>query len=361
MNESDGLESIRRQIDALDDQILKLVNERATAAGEVARIKRAAGEAEDFYRPGREAQILKRIRDANAGPLPEADVVRLFREIMSSCLALQQPLTVGFLGPEGTFTQEAALKHFGHAMKTMPLEGIDAVFREVESGNADYGVVPVENSTEGVVTHTLDRFLVSPLRIVGEVELPIRHSLATREPALDQVSRVFSHQQGLAQCRAWLDLNLPRVERVAVSSTAEAARLAAETPGAAAVASDAAAERYGLDVLHANVQDGATNTTRFLVLGQQSPPPTGDDKTSIVVSRNNQPGGLASLLAPLARYGLNMTRIESRPSRQAMWEYVFFIDIIGHAEDVTLKRALGEMQQLASLLRVLGAYPRAAH
>ncbi|MGD8430757.1 MAG: prephenate dehydratase [Ectothiorhodospiraceae bacterium] len=361
MSEEDSLERVRAKIDALDEEILRLVNERAAAAREVARVKRESGAPGDFYRPSREVEVLNRIRAANPGPLPDDDVVRLFREMMSSCLALQQPLRVAFLGPEGTFTQEASLKHFGHGMRTLPLESVDAVFREVESGNADYGVVPVENSTEGVVTHTLDRFLTSHLQIVGEVELPIRHNLASRETELEGITKVFSHQQGLAQCRVWLDNNLPRVERVPVSSTAEAARQASETPGAAAVASDVASDRYGLTILNPNIQDGATNTTRFLVLGRQSPPPTGEDKTSVVISRSNKPGGLAGLLAPLARYGLNMTRIESRPSREAMWEYVFFIDILGHAEDPTLKRALGEMQQLASLLKVLGSYPRAEH
>jgi len=361
VTDEQALRAVRARIDEIDAQILRLINERAEAAREVARIKRDGGDAGDFYRPAREVEVLRRTREANPGPLPDADVTRLFREIMSACLALQRPLTVAFLGPEGTFTQEAAIKHFGHGVTSVPLDGIDAVFREVESGSAEYGVVPVENSTEGVVSHTLDRFLSSPLHIVGEVELPVRHNLATRAEDPGGVARVYSHQQGLAQCRVWLDTNLPHAERLAVSSTAEAARLAAEDPGAAALASDAAAERYGLPVRYPAVQDGAANTTRFLVLGERSPPPSGEDKTSIVVARENRPGGLAGLLAPLARYGLNMTRLESRPSRQGMWEYVFFIDILGHAEDPTLKRALDEMQQLASLLKILGSYPRAAH
>lgn len=361
MSETAKLESVRARIDAIDDELLRLINERARAAREVARIKREAGEDGDFYRPAREMEVLNRIRAANPGPLDDEDVIRLFRELMSACLALQRPLQVAFLGPEGTFTQEAALKHFGHGMRSLALVSVDAVFREVESGNADYGVVPVENSTEGVVTHTLDRFMVSPLQIVGEVELPIRHCLASMETDLDGIRQVFSHQQGLAQCRVWLDNNLPRAQRIPVSSTAEAARLAADAPHAAAVAGDAAVQHYGLSVLYSNIQDGVANTTRFLVLGSQSPPPTGQDKTSIVVSRADKPGGLATLLAPLARYGLNMSRIESRPSRQGMWQYVFFIDILGHVEDPTLRRALDEMQQLASLLKILGSYPRAAH
>ncbi len=354
----ESLQAIRQRIDAIDDQILELVNQRASAAGEVAAVKQAEGRQEDFYRPAREAEVLRRLRDANTGPLSDEDIISLFREIMSACLALQRPLRVAFLGPEGTFTQEAALKHFGHSIRSLPLEGIDPVFREVETGAAEYGVVPVENSTEGMVTHTLDRLLSSPLQIVGEVELPIIQHLASRATAMDQIGRVYSHQQGLAQCRLWLDTHLPRAERVAVSSTAEAARLASEDERAAAIASEAAADRYELPVMQPSIQDGTANNTRFLVLGRESPEPTGEDKTSLVIARENRPGGLAGLLAPLARYGLNMTRLESRPSREGMWEYVFFIDLVGHAEDPNLKRALSEMQQLASLLKVLGSYPR---
>ncbi len=354
----ESLKAIRDRIDSIDDQILRLVNERARAAGEVAAVKQQAGEQGDFYRPAREAEVLRRVRDANEGPLSDEAITRLFREVMSACLALQRPLQVAFLGPEGTFTQEAALKHFGHAIKSVPLEGIEAVFREVESGAVEYGVVPVENSTEGMVTHTLDRLLSSPLQIVGEVELPIVHHFAMLGQDLAAVRTVYSHQQGLAQCRGWLDRHLPKAERVAVSSTAEAARMAAADASAAAIASDAAGERYGLSLWASAIQDGAANSTRFLVLGKESPEPTGEDKTSLVIARENRPGGLAGLLAPLARYGLNMTRLESRPSPEGMWEYVFFIDLMGHAEDPDLKRALGEMQQIASLLKILGSYPR---
>ncbi|KAB7623663.1 prephenate dehydratase [Alkalilimnicola sp. S0819] len=361
MSEADKLQKVREQIDTLDGELLALFNRRAELAAEVARIKREAGEKEDFYRPEREAAILRRVRERNPGPLAGEQVAVLFREVMSACLALQQPVKVAYLGPEGTYTNAAAVKHFGHGMLFESLPAIDTVFREVESGNVQYGVVPVENSTEGVVTHTLDRFMSSPLQIIGEVELPIHHNLCTLAEQMDDIRTVYSHQQALGQCRGWLDLHLPRAERVAVSSTAEAARLAAENPQAAAIASEVAADKYALSILHARVQDGAINTTRFLVLGQQSPPPTGNDKTSLVVSRVNKSGGLATLLAPLARYGLDMSRIESRPSRQGQWEYVFFIDILGHAEDTGLKRALGEMERVSSLFKVLGSYPRAAH
>lgn len=360
MDEQKQLAGIRAKIDALDEQILELLSQRARLALDVATTKRAAGEVGNFYRPEREAEVLRRMRDLNPGPLTAESVQRLFREIMASCLALQQPLKVAYFGPEGTFTHAAAIKHFGHASQMLPLAAIDLVFREVESGAADHGVVPVENSTEGVVSYTLDRFMSSPLQIVGEVELPIVHNLASEAAALADVKRVYSHQQALGQCRAWLDAHLPQAERIPVSSTAEAARMAAADHDAAAIASEAAAERYGVGMLAVGIQDGAANTTRFLIVGKESPPPSGDDKTSLVVSRTNQPGGLHRLLEPLARHGVNMSRIESRPSRQGMWEYVFFVDLLGHAQDAPVKQALEEIQAQASLLKILGSYPRAA-
>jgi chorismate mutase/prephenate dehydratase len=360
MGENNKLSEIRAKIDSIDEQILKLVSERARLAQQVAQAKRAAGETGDFYRPEREAEVLRRVRDLNPGPLSAEPVQRLFRELMSACLALQQPLKVAYFGPEGTFTHAAAMKHFGHGAHMLPSSTIDLVFREVESGAANYGVVPVENSTEGVVSHTLDRFMASPLQIVGEVELPIIHNLASRAASFGDIRKVYSHQQALGQCRVWLEMHLPHAERIPVSSTAEAARLAAEDPATAAIASEAAAERYGVSILAAQIQDGSANTTRFLIIGRQSPPSTGEDKTSLVVSRTNQPGGLYKLLEPLARHGVNMSRIESRPSRQGMWEYVFFVDLLGHVQDLPVKQALEEMQAQASLLKILGSYPRAA-
>ena len=354
------LSGVRARIDEIDGRILELVSERGRLAKEVARIKRAAGEVSDFYRPERERAVLQRIRDLNPGPLDDDSVARLFREIMSSCLALQQPLNVAYFGPEGTFTQAAAIKQFGHEVRMLPMADIDAVFRSVESDDAHYGVVPVENTTEGVVSHTVDRFLSSPLQIVGEVELRIHQCLLSHATELDAVTRVYSHPQGLAQCRSWLQAELPHAEREAVSSTSEAARRAANEPGTAAIASDTAADAYGIAVLRRNIEDEPSNTTRFLVIGRQSPPPTGEDKTSLVLSRANQPGGLYSLLEPLARHGINMSRIESRPSRQGRWEYVFFVDILGHAEDENVKAALDEIRANASLFKVLGSFPRAA-
>lgn len=360
-DEDKQLAAIRAKIDAIDEQILELISQRARLAQEVAAAKRAAGEVADFYRPEREAEVLRRVRDLNRGPLSDESVQRLYRELMSACLALQQPLKVAYFGPEGTFTHAAALKHFGHATQMRPLATIGLVFREVESGAANYGVVPVENSTEGAVSHTLDRFLSSPLQIVGEVELPVVHNLVSKTKRLQDIRRVYSHQQALGQCRSWLDTHLPHAERIPVSSTAEAARLAAEDDAAAAIASEAAAQRYEVPILELGIQDGVANTTRFLIIGTQSPPPTGEDKTSLVMSSTNQPGGLYRLLEPLARHGVNMSRIESRPSRQGMWEYVFFVDLLGHVEDEPVKRALEEIQSRASLLKILGSYPRAAY
>lgn len=356
----DELAQLRRSIDGIDDRILELVSERARVAEEVARVKAQRGEAVQVYRPEREAEILRRLGDANPGPLSDEQIAVLFREIMSACRALQQPLTVAFLGPHGTFTEEAATKHFGHGATFLPQPTIGGVFREVESGDAHYGLVPVENSSEGVVSHTLDRFLDSELAIVGEVELRIRHALASRAQGLAEVSRVYSHQQGLSQCRAWLDAHLPHAERMPVSSTAEAARLASLETNAAAIASEAAAELYEIPLLQLRIEDYNGNMTRFLVLGYHSPPRSGRDKTSLVVSSANRTGLLFQLLEPLAQDGIDMTRIESRPARQqGVWEYVFFIDVQGHVEDQRLSQALDNMRDRASLFRILGSYPRA--
>jgi chorismate mutase/prephenate dehydratase len=352
------LAAIREQIDSLDDQLLQLINQRAACAQEVARIKRETEGETHFYRPEREAQVLRRVLANSRGPLHSEEMARLFREIMSACLALEEPLTIAFLGPEGTFTQAAALKHFGHSVKTLALPAIDEVFREVEAGGAQYGVVPVENSTEGVINHTLDMFLQSPLKISGEVEIRIhQHLIGQAGTDLAQATRVFSHQQSLAQCREWLDANLPHAERVSINSNAEAARLARETPDAVAIAGETAAQIYGLALLARNIEDEPDNTTRFLIIGKQSVPPSGHDKTSLLISTPNKPGALYQLLEPLARNRVSMTRIESRPSRRGMWDYVFFVDIAGHAEDEGIKRAFAELTAESSLFKVLGSYP----
>ncbi len=357
MSNDKQLASIRKRIDQLDEQLQQLINERAALAQEVAQVKLAAGDAAVFYRPEREAQVLRQVRERNQGPLSAEEMARLFREVMSACLALERPTTVAFLGPEGTFTHEAALKHFGHSMVGSPLAAIDEVFREVEAGGADYAVVPVENSTEGAVNYTLDLLLKTPLLIAGEVELRIHDHLLTNEIDLTAIKKVYSHAQSLAQCREWLDANLPMVERIAVSSNAEAARLAAEEKGTAAIAGRAAAERYALPLLAENIEDEPNNTTRFLILGREGVPPSGDDKTALLVTTRNKPGALFHLLEPLARNGISMTRIESRPSRQGTWDYVFFIEIFGHAAEPRVASALAELANEAALYKLLGSYP----
>lgn len=350
------LKAIRTRIDALDEQIQALITARAKCAQEVAHIKGAGA---DFYRPEREAEVLRKIAGRNGGPLSNEEVARLFREIMSACLALEQPLKIAFLGPEGTFTQAAALKQFGHSVATVPMPAIDAVFREVESGAANYGVVPVENSTEGVINHTLDMFLNSPLHICGEVELRIHHNLMGTMSDTKAIRRIYSHSQSLAQCREWIEENASGIELINVASNAEAARRAQQEAGAAAIAGETAAAIYGLNLLASNIEDEPDNTTRFLVIGRNSVLPSGSDKTTLLLSTANKPGSLFQLLQPLARHGVSMTRIESRPSRRGMWDYVFFVDIEGHAHSEPVKTALLELQQQAAVLKVLGSYPRA--
>jgi chorismate mutase/prephenate dehydratase len=352
------LNELRTRIDALDERIQELINRRARYAQAIAKLKERDG-TNNFYRPEREAEVLRRVAARNKGPLAAEDITRLFREIMSACLALESRLRIAFLGPEGTFTQEAAFKHFGHSVETVPLGAIDEVFREVEAGGAHFGVVPVENSTEGVISHTLDMFATSPLKICGEVELRVHHHLLGADGDLGAATRVVSHQQSLAQCREWLDANLLGVDRVAVASNAEAARLAAADARTLAIAGKSAAERYGLKVLASNIEDNPDNTTRFLVVGQLETAPSGHDKTSLLVAGKNKPGSLYRLLAPLARHGINMTRIESRPSRRSRWEYVFFIDIDGHVKDRKVAGALQALERETTFIKWLGSYPKA--
>jgi len=352
------LRSLRDRIDRLDEKLQQLISERASCAQQIAALKQAAGE-DNFYKPEREVDVLRRVIARNAGPLTSEEMARLFREIMSACLALEKPMKIAFLGPEGTFTQAAALKHFGHSVATLPLTGIADVFREVESGAAHFGVVPIENSTEGVISHTLDLFMNSPLRICGEVELRIHHHLLGKGRSPRGAKRVLSHPQSLAQCREWLDANLPDLERVPVASNAEAARLAARDAKSVAIAGSSAAEIYGLDVLASNIEDEPDNTTRFLIVGRLDPLPSGDDKTSLLISGPNRSGSLMGLLSPLARNKINMTRIESRPSRRGLWEYVFFVDIDGHVRDTRVRKALAELEKGSSVIKWLGSYPKA--
>jgi chorismate mutase/prephenate dehydratase len=355
---SDQLDTLREEIDSLDEKIQALITERARVAEAVAGTKQASGETV-YYRAEREAEVLRKVMARNHGPLSNEEMARLFREIMSACLALEQVMTIAFLGPEGTFTQAAALKHFGHSIETASMTTISEVFREVESEAAAYGVVPIENSTEGVINHTLDEFMTSSLKICGEVALRIHHHLLSQGDDLSGLRKIYSHQQSLAQCRNWLDTHLGGIELVDVSSNAEAARLAAAESDAAAIAGEAAAEIYGLKIISRNIEDEPNNTTRFLVIGRRDTPASGSDKTSLLIYTDNRPGALYAILEPIARYGISMTRIESRPSRLGMWNYVFFIDIEGHISDANVVAALQELEQGASSIKVLGSYPRA--
>ncbi|OPH36528.1 prephenate dehydratase [Moraxella equi] len=358
--DTNQITDLRGKIDSIDEQIQRLINERASIAQQVAIAKKNHENHPIFYRPEREAQVLKAVMARNTGPLSGEKMARLFREIMSVCLELEAPQKVAFLGPVGTFTHAAALKHFGKAATTVPLATITDVFREVEAGSAMYGVVPVENSSEGVVNHTLDAFLGSSLKIIGEVELPIHHNfLVAEHTKVDSLSRIYSHQQSLAQCRHWLDVNFPNVERVAVSSNGEAAKRLQNEWHSAAIAGDVAVAEYGLHKLYENIEDNPNNTTRFLIIGHETVAPSGQDKTSIVVSSPDRAGALIELLEPLKKHGVSMTSIETRPERPNKWAYVFFIDMVGHINDENVKNAIDDIAKIAKDVRVLGSYPKA--
>jgi chorismate mutase/prephenate dehydratase len=350
---SEKLKQLREQIDRLDDELLKLANQRAVLAQQIGHLK------EDgvILRPEREAQVLLRLQKINSGPLSNAAVAQMFTEVMSQCRALEAPLTVAYLGPQGTFTEAAALKRFGSAIQEHSCATIDEVFRDVASGAAQYGVVPVENSTEGAIGRTLDLLMESPLQICGEVMLPVHQCLLGQYSELVAINTVYSHPQSLGQCQGWLNTYLPHASRIPVSSNAEAARLAAENPHSAAIAGNQAAALFGLMVLVENIEDDANNTTRFLVLGNQQVAPSGKDKTSLVMSAANRPGAVHDLLVPLAKHGVSMTKLESRPARSGLWEYVFYMDIEGHQADVKVASALAELKQVAAFVKVLGSYP----
>lgn len=355
------LAAIRNRIDEVDRQIQELISERARYAQQVGISKGVLAAAVDYYRPEREAEVLRGVIARNKGPLRDEEMLRLFREIMSACLAQQEPLKIAYLGPEGTFTQAAVYKHFGHSVRGLPFSSIDEVFQEVECGAADFGVVPIENSTEGTVNHTLDMFLTSPLKIGGEIELRIEQHLLGAMSSLEQVERICAHQQSLAQCRGWLREYLPQAELIGVSSNAAGARRARDEKRTAAIGGEAAAEVYDLKILVNNIEDQSDNSTRFLVIGRQLLTASGDDKTTILVSTAGTGGAgvLHTLLQPFSVHGVNMTRIESRPSRKKNWDYVFFIDLEGHAGDAALAAALAELEKNSSLFRVIGAYPKA--
>lgn len=345
----------RDAIDAIDDEMLKLVNARARHAQTIGALKGGGL----IYRPEREAQVLRRVKENNPGPLSGESVARLFREVMSACLALEKPLKVAYLGPEGTFTQAAAIKHFGHAALTEACVSIDEVFRAVEAGTVDYGVVPVENSTGGAVGTTLDLLLESPLKVCGEVDLRVHQFLLRKMGSTAKTVKVYSHAQSLAQCHEWLNQHLPHVERIPVVSNAKAAKLASEDENAAAIAGEAAAELYGLEKVAQNIEDEPNNTTRFLVIATHDAAPSGKDKTSLVLSSKNLPGAVYELLAPLAHHGVSMTKLESRPSRAGLWEYMFFVDVEGHHQDEKVAQALAELREKAAFIKILGSYPAA--
>jgi chorismate mutase/prephenate dehydratase len=352
-----SLAGLRQQIDAIDDQILDLLNRRASVVIAVGKAKEGASG--DFYVPSREQAIYARLIAANAGPFPEEGVRRVFREIISASLSLEQPLKVAFLGPQATFTHVAAMHQFGFSAQLVPIKSIPSIFDEVGRGRANYGVVPVENSNEGVVSHTLDMFMESDLKIIAEVLIEISHDLLNRTGRIEDVRRVVSHPQALAQCRAWLEENLPDVPLVDVGSTALAAQQVAEDESAAAIASEAAATLYGLRTVKHRIEDNPNNFTRFLVIGGQMPEPGGCDKTSIMFSVRDEPGILYRMLEPFSKRGLNLSKIESRPMKGRAWEYIFFLDLEGHIRDEQVAGAVEELKGYCQFLKVLGSYPKA--
>ncbi len=354
----DKLKPLRDQIDAIDAQLISLLNQRAGVAQQVGHIKAETNA--PVFRPEREAQVLARVAERNHGPLASSDLQSIFREVMSACRSLEKRITVAYLGPAGTYSEQAVWQQFGQAVEGLPCVSIDEIFRSVEAGTAEFGVVPVENSTEGTVNRTLDLLMRTTLSISGEVALPVQHSLMTRTGTMEGVTRICAHSQALAQCQAWLNEHYPQLERRAVASNGEAARMASEEPGVAAIAGDMAARRYSLAIAHAHIQDDPHNRTRFFVVGTLQPGPSGRDQTSLLLSVPNKSGAVYELLAPLARHGVSMTRFESRPARTGRWEYFFFVDIEGHAHDAKVAEALAELQTQAAFFKVLGSYPHAA-
>ncbi|TAL73356.1 MAG: prephenate dehydratase [Rhodanobacter sp.] len=352
-----SLADVRTRIDSIDRQIQELISERANWAREVAKVKGEGLSAIDYYRPEREAHVLRMVVDRNHGPLSDTEVVRLFREIMSSCLAQEDPLKIGYLGPEGTFSEQAVRKHFGHAAYGLPLGSIEEVFQEVANEHADFGVVPVENSGQGMIQMTLDMFLTSKATICGEIELRVHQCLLSQSGRLEDVHRVYAHAQSLQQCKTWLRVNLPNTECFAVASNAEAARIACHDDTAAAIAGESAGKVYRIKTVAEGVEDRADNTTRFLVIGRDLFPPSGNDRTSLLVTVNDKPGALYDVLSPFARHGVSMNRIESRPAHTGKWQYAFFIDISGHVQDDAVQASIKEIEGSVAQLRVLGAYP----
>ena len=351
----DKLKPLREQIDAIDAQIVDLLNQRARVAQEVGHVKAVTNA--PVFRPEREAMVLRRVAERNPGPLASADMQMIFREVMSICRALERRVTVAYLGPAGTFSEQAVYQQFGHAVECVPCVSIDEVFRATEAGTADFGVVPVENSGQGMIQITLDMFLTSEATICGEVELRVHQCLHSLAGKIEDVKRVYAHAQSLQQCKTWLRINLPDVACIAVGSNAEAARMARHADDAAAIAGETAGKIYGLKTLATGIEDRADNTTRFLVIGRSLFPPSGNDRTSLLVTVNDQPGALYAVLSPFAKNDVSLNRIESRPAHTGKWQYAFFIDVSGHIDDERLQAAVGEISETAATVRVLGSYP----
>lgn len=350
------LEQLRVEIDALDKQIQALIGERAELASKVAEVKKCSKDKSSFYRPEREAQVLRAIIQRNETVLKNKDMAHIFREIMSACLALEQGIAVAYLGPEGTFTQEAALKHFGHAVSTLDCSSIDDIFQQVEKGNANYGVVPIENSSNGVIAATIDRLYSQNLKICGEVEISIHHQLMMADQSME-VKTIYAHQQAFDQCQRWVSNHYPNAELRAVASNALAARLVKDEPNAAAIASEAALGLYGLDRVAKNIEDKTGNTTRFLVLGKESVAASGEDKTSLLVVTKHESGALFDLLAPFKEQGINMLQLARHPMPGVKWEYLFLIDIEGHQQEKHVQKALTQVGEKVVKVDILGSYP----
>ncbi len=352
------LQKIRDQLDSLDEDLQQLLSKRAQLAQQVAKIKTASGEQVLFYRPEREAQIMQLVSARNQGPLPDAALVNIYRAIISACRAIQYPLKVAFLGPEGTYSQVAALQHFGAEITEIPRHTIKDIFTELQTGQADYAVVPIENSTQGIILPTLECLMQSTVSIVGEIILPIHHHLLRNQEDQTPLRRIYAHEQTLAQCRHWLDKHMPTIEKISVSSNGYAAKRTKTELGAAAIAGNAAAEKYQLQKVMQDIQDHPDNSTRFIVLGKEKVAMTGVDKTSLLIAGKNKPGALLALLQPFAKHEVNLTLIESRPYQHQQWQTIFLIDLEGHCDQAPVKAALNEIQQLPVMLTVLGSYPR---
>lgn len=351
------IDELRRQVDKIDEEILNLLNRRIELALEIGKLKSNASSA--HYVPAREKEIIERLTSINKGLFPNSGLVAVYREIISACRSLEKPLTVAYLGPEATFTHIASIKNFGSSATYRPLRSEAEVFREVETGNADYGVLAIENSTEGAVNPTLDAFVRSELKICSEILVQISHYLMSKSSSLEEISEIHSHPQIFAQCRGWIERNLKGVKLIAQSSSAEAAKLAANNARVAAIGSKLAAELYGLNILAEKIQDIPNNMTRFLVIGRHYSPRTGNDKTSVLFTVRHQPGALARALSLLAEYNLNLTNIQLRPSGMKPWEYIFFVDMEGHIDDEPVRKALQSLERESLFVKMLGSYPKA--